>query len=165
MDSKFRKILDHPRILPRVAEPTTVKGHSYLSHLSQGLNNTEFPISNQEIQKLLVWRNTRTGPTNSLLCIERFYGTGKNRRSQTSYRFTKAHVLQSFKMESIDLVKSTIRRGDYMISIDFNQAFYHAESQQSYFAFDFRSKQYCFTCLLFGLTASFTFASISVFIK
>jgi hypothetical protein len=62
-----------------------------------------------------------------------------------------------FKMENMDLVKSMIRCGDYMISIDLNQAFYHiplAESQQLYFTFNFQAKQYCFTCLPFGLTAS-----------
>jgi hypothetical protein len=57
-------------------------------------------------------------------------------------------------MEGLDLVKSLVCRSDYMVTIDLNQAFYHvslAPSQQLYFAFDFLGKQYCFTCLPFGL--------------
>ncbi|POG80060.1 hypothetical protein GLOIN_2v1521207, partial [Rhizophagus irregularis DAOM 181602=DAOM 197198] len=45
-------------------------------------------------------------------------------------------ISDQFPIESISLVKSIIRRSDYMISIDLNQAFYHillADSQQSYF--------------------------------
>jgi hypothetical protein len=66
-------------------------------------------------------------------------------------------------MESMDLVKSIIRCGNYMISIDLNQAFYHislAELQQSYFTFNFQTKQYCFICLSISLTAS-----LRIFIK
>jgi ribonuclease HI len=62
-----------------------------------------------------------------------------------------------FKMEGLDLVKSLLRRNDYMVSIDLNQAFYHvplAPSQTQYFAFDFLAKRYCFKCLPFGLTTS-----------
>src|SRR6266511_729237 len=62
-----------------------------------------------------------------------------------------------FKMESIDLVKSLVRRGDFMISIDLNQAFYHvplSPQQRKFFAFDFMGRRYCFNCLPFGLTAS-----------
>ena len=60
-------------------------------------------------------------------------------------------------MESLELVKSMVRRNDYMVSIDLNQAFFHiplAEDQQPYFAFDFQGTRFCFTCLPFGLTAS-----------
>ena len=32
---------------------------------------------------------------------------------------------QHFKMEGLDVVKSLIRREDYMMSLDLNQAFYH----------------------------------------
>jgi hypothetical protein len=72
-------------------------------------------------------------------------------------RLNQHVAYRHFKMESLDLVKSLIRREDYMVSIDLNQAFYHiplAESQRQYFAFDFFNKRYCFTCLPFGLTAS-----------
>ena len=64
---------------------------------------------------------------------------------------------QHFKMENLDLVKSLIRRNDYMVSIDLNHAFYHvplAPSQKQFFAFDFLGKRYCFKCLPFGLTSS-----------
>jgi hypothetical protein len=64
---------------------------------------------------------------------------------------------QHFKMENLDLVKSLVRRNDYMVSIDLNQAFYHvplAPSQKPFFAFDFLGKRYCFRCLPFGLTSS-----------
>jgi hypothetical protein len=60
-------------------------------------------------------------------------------------------------MEGLNIVKFLLRRGDYMTSIDLNQAFYHiplAPSQTLYFAFDFFGSRYCFTCLPFGLTAS-----------
>ncbi|CAG8708116.1 11305_t:CDS:2, partial [Funneliformis mosseae] len=32
-----------------------------------------------------------------------------------------------FKLEGLDIVKSLVRRGDYMTSIDLNQAFYHVQ--------------------------------------
>ena len=60
-------------------------------------------------------------------------------------------------MEGIELVKSLVRREDFMVSIDLNQAFYHiplAQDQRNYFAFDFMGTRYAFTCLPFGLTAS-----------
>ena len=60
-------------------------------------------------------------------------------------------------MEGIELVKSLVRREDYMISIDLTQAFYHVPVSSYYrrfFAFDFMGKRYCFKCLPFGLTAS-----------
>ena len=60
-------------------------------------------------------------------------------------------------MEGLDIVKSLVKRGDYMLSLDLNQAFYHvplARNQRQYFAFDFLNKRYCFTCLPFGLTTS-----------
>lgn len=44
-----------------------------------------------------------------------------------------------------------------MVMLDLNQAFYHiplAESQHPYFAFNFQKRQYCFTCLPFGLMTS-----------
>src|SRR2546430_4671221 len=66
-------------------------------------------------------------------------------------------MYQHFKMEGLEVVKSLIRRGDYMMSIDLNQAFYHiplAANQRRYFAFDFLERRYCFTCLPFGLTTS-----------
>src|SRR5205823_14204249 len=62
-----------------------------------------------------------------------------------------------FKMEGLDLVRSIIRRGDFMVTIDLNQAFYHvplAESQRQFFTFDFLNKRYYFTCLPFGLMTS-----------
>src|SRR5437588_610379 len=60
-------------------------------------------------------------------------------------------------MEGIDLVKSMVRRDNYMVTIDLSQTFYHvllAVNQRHFFAFDFSGKRYCFTCLPFGLTAS-----------
>jgi len=38
---------------------------------------------------------------------------------------------QHFKMENLELVKSLVRRGDYMISIDLNQAFFHIPLERS----------------------------------
>lgn len=62
-----------------------------------------------------------------------------------------------FKMEGIDLVKSLVRREDFMVSIDLNQAFYHVPvltGLRKFFTFDFMGKRYCFNCLPFGFTAS-----------
>ena len=48
------------------------------------------------------------------------------RRAVIDLRTLNQYVqYQHFKMESLDLVKFLIRRGDFMASIDLNQAFYH----------------------------------------
>src|SRR5438034_1065929 len=81
-----------------------------------------------------------------------------DRRAVIDLRALNRYVkYQHFKMEGLDIVKPLIRRGDYMASLDLNQAFYHvplAQDQWQFFAFDFLGKRYCFKCLPFGLTAS-----------
>src|SRR5688572_18725013 len=83
--------------------------------------------------------------------------TGDRRAVIDLRRLNRYVRFQYFKMEGLELVKSLIRRRDYMASIDLNQAFYHvplARDQWRFFAFDFLDKRYCFKCLPFGLTTS-----------
>ena len=63
------------------------------------------------------------------------------RRAVIDLRLLNRYVrYQHFKMEGLNLVKSLLRRGDFMMSLNLNQAFYHvplAQDQWQYFAFDF----------------------------
>jgi hypothetical protein len=127
----------------------------------RGYRHMDLPIFNQEVKKLLDSGAIRElDPrifcfTSNVFIVPK--ETGDLRPVIDLRKLNRYMSYNHFKMENIDLVKSIIRRGDYMISIDLNQAFYHVplvESQQPYFAFDFQAKRYCFTCLPFGLTAS-----------
>jgi hypothetical protein len=54
-------------------------------------------------------------------------------------------------------VKLLVWYKDFMMSIDFNQTFYHiplSNKLRKFFTFNFIGKQYYFNCLLFSFTAS-----------
>jgi len=71
---------------------------------------------------------------------------------------------QHFKMEMVKVVCNLINKGDYMTSIDLQDAFLHVlihSSLHKYLQFHWKGKQYQFRVLPFGLSlAPFVFTKI-----
>ncbi|CAG8820719.1 41303_t:CDS:2, partial [Gigaspora margarita] len=97
----------------------------------------------------------RTRPTYSLFSIKNIFYFQKGWISKVDHRpketkyLHMSHALQNG--ETIEIVKSLIKRNDYMTTIDIQNAFYHvplSPSVSQYFAFDIGNYRYQFTALL-----------------
>ena len=162
MEGYIRRILGITNYHPRL--------HTGMANYASTSPNTDFiqrlqhfrpsDLQKRNPKPFRNWSYRRIGPFNPMLHFHPLHSSQKDwdLRPVIDLRVLNGYVkYQHFKMESLDLVKSLIRRNDYMISIDLNQAFYHvplASSQKPFFAFDFLGKRYCFRCLPFGLTSS-----------
>ena len=148
----------HSWILTRMAHHTSTPSYSTFIQKLQHIRSFYIQDRNQKSIGCRGYR--RNEPIGPVFYFHTIHGPKKtgDLRPVIDLRSLNQYVkYQHFKMESLDLVKSLIRRNDYMVSIDLNQAFYHvplASSQTPYFAFDFLGKRYCFKCLPFGLTSS-----------
>jgi ribonuclease HI len=128
---------------------------------SRTYRQDELHTYNTEIGSLLKSGAIEEMDPNTPCFVSRFFlipkKNGKIRPIIDLRRLNQFVKYYHFKMEGIELVKSLVRRGDFMVTLDLNQAFYHvplARDQRKYFAFDFMEKRYCFNCLPFGLSSS-----------
>jgi len=64
---------------------------------------------------------------------------------------------ESFKMEGLKDVRNILKKGDWMVKLDFKDAYFHipmAEEHRRFIAFKWKGVPYVFNCLVFGLTSS-----------
>ena len=64
---------------------------------------------------------------------------------------------EKFKLESLDLVKSMLKRNDYLMKLDLKDAYYSvpiAEDHKKYLRFQFQGVTYEYQCLPFGLSSA-----------
>jgi len=64
---------------------------------------------------------------------------------------------ESFKMEGLQVVKSLIQQGDFMMKLDLKDAYYALPihpSHRKYLRFIYQDRTYEFQCLPFGLSSA-----------
>ena len=125
------------------------------------LSSKKFLTLNDQVQTLL-----RSGAISQVkysedLLLSRIFtvkkANGKDRMILDLSELNKQIVKVSFKMETVDHIKSLIRRGDYMNSIDLSDAFFSVNlhpSCKKYVSFEFNHVCYSFNVLPFGMTSS-----------
>jgi len=69
--------------------------------------------------------------------------------------------LPCFKYKDLALLAPLLKEGDYMITIDLKDGFFHVPvlpSHQAYMSFQWEGKTYVFQVLPFGMSASFGYS-------
>ena len=82
---------------------------------------------------------------------------GKARACYDQRRVNRSLVVPHFKMEGLPVVRSLLRRDDYMTSVDIKSAYPHipiAPEHRQFFRFVWRGEHYQFKAMPFGLATA-----------
>ena len=104
------------------------------------------------------------GYVSTLFCVPKASSPGAWRPCLNLKPLNKFVAHQAFRLEGLKVVRSLVRRGDWLASVDLTDAYFHvpvAPEHRRFLRFRWRGKLYQFRCLPFGLaTAPWLFTKL-----
>ena len=156
----IRRAVQHGVFVPFFRRP---RPHHTPTRPLSSFSSAEVAFIDQELHELLQDKAVKCVGTTRPRCVAQL-GTAPKKGSTTKLRLitnfrpvNRSVRAPRFRFEGYRVLRTLMRDGDYMATIDLTSGFHHLEvrpSQQTYLGFEWRSQYYVWTVLPFGLSSS-----------